>query len=453
MPALAKARKDDFFTAKVKRCFGICFLVATGFCIFHQVLFDRNDTIKIYEAVITLSLQPLVLACLAVWSVFCLLQSFKWNDLVLVIFLAIGTTTYFINRPERPTTDAATLLAGITLACGLKLLLGQRDMNVRVCGSLGIIGGESAVKFFLLVLIGALTFASWWHLDMLGPYHGPRWMGLWNNPNIYGMLMSAGLLLAIGLVVTGRVRTADVSGRMAFINRKPAWFLFIAVGMMGVGLLFSYSRGAWLGTAIGLLYLAAACKKLKWRFVLLGILVVSATVWIFWKTTPDTAPWYLKRLDFSRPSAQHRVAAWHGALQIMWDHPFGVGWNRTEEIYEENYSPPENGTGAIATNDYLMLGTQLGWPGLICFVIYVGLCFKNRHRIRQPSTHGTESRMRTSSSPVACHLSRQIACRAAALAMLVGFWFDGGLFTLATAAVFWVLLELGKAGLYNGSKS
>jgi len=37
----------------------------------------------------------------------------------------------------------------------------------------------------------------------------------------------------------------------------------------------------------------------------------------------------------------------------------------------------------------------------------------------------------------------QVACRAAALAMLVAFWFDGGLFTLATAAVFWILLELG----------
>ena len=28
--------------------------------------------------------------------------------------------------------------------------------------------------------------------------------------------------------------------------------------------------------------------------------------------------------------------------------------------------------------------------------------------------------------------------------MLVAFWFDGGLFTLATAAVFWILLELGS---------
>jgi hypothetical protein len=29
--------------------------------------------------------------------------------------------------------------------------------------------------------------------------------------------------------------------------------------------------------------------------------------------------------------------------------------------------------------------------------------------------------------------------------LLVGFWFDGGLFKLPTAATFWILLELGAA--------
>ena len=28
--------------------------------------------------------------------------------------------------------------------------------------------------------------------------------------------------------------------------------------------------------------------------------------------------------------------------------------------------------------------------------------------------------------------------------MLVGFWFDGGLFKLATAAPFWILLAVGR---------
>jgi hypothetical protein len=35
-------------------------------------------------------------------------------------------------------------------------------------------------------------------------------------------------------------------------------------------------------------------------------------------------------------------------------------------------------------------------------------------------------------------------CRAGALVLAVGFWFDGGLFKLPTAATFWILLELGR---------
>ena len=127
-----------------------------------------------------------------------------------------------------------------------------------------------------------------------------------------------------------------------------------------------------------------------------------------------------------------------------------------------------------------MLGTQLGIPGLACFLAYVGLCFKGnvegkmkngeRHLTpalspsladsRRGEGEAGESVLRVEAMPpVTCHLSQlpssvprpsslQAACRAGALAMLVAFWFDGGLFHLPTAAVFWILLELGA---YRGS--
>jgi hypothetical protein len=41
----------------------------------------------------------------------------------------------------------------------------------------------------------------------------------------------------------------------------------------------------------------------------------------------------------------------------------------------------------------------------------------------------------------------QATCRAGAIVLLVGFWFDGGLFNLPTASMFWILLELGAVKL------
>ena len=50
----------------------------------------------------------------------------------------------------------------------------------------------------------------------------------------------------------------------------------------------------------------------------------------------------------------------------------------------------------------------------------------------------------TLTSSVTCHSPLPAACRAGAVVLLVAFWFDGGLFDLPTASVFWILLELGK---------
>jgi O-Antigen ligase len=316
---------------------------------------------------------------------------------------------------------------------------------------------------FIIGLVILLALSSWWHLNLsLNIYYRLRWMGLWNDPDIYGMLMSVGMVLAIGFLVAkwkaegGRWKSVGSQNSEAEIQNRArqgeniSWFLlsfvvtdvvlYVAVFMLGVGLLFSYSRGAWLGTAVGLLYLAKVYGKFKWYFVLLGILLVGTVVCFFWKGTPDSSSWYIKRMDFARPSAQHRVAAWKAGFEIMRDHPFGLGWNNTIETYEKYYSPPEDGAAAIVTNDYIMLGTQLGLPALICFLAYVALCF-GRWKIADRNKNLDFTQLGTQKS----EFKAKVACRAGALAMLVEFWFDAGLFELPTAVVFWILLELGTS--------
>ena len=119
----------------------------------------------------------------------------------------------------------------------------------------------------------------------------------------------------------------------------------------------------------------------------------------------------------------------------MRDHPFGVGWNNATKMYSDSYYPPEGVPGGITTNDYLMIGVELGIPALVCFVSYVALCLRGRCRIENEE----------------CGI--QAVCRAGAIVFLVTFWFDGGLFTLATASVFWILLELGNSNAEGRMKN
>jgi len=384
------------------------------------ILHRQSDAFCEFEVAL-LSLHWMLLFCLAVWCVFFLFLTFSLKDLPLIGLLLIALASYFIGyAPSWRGMDAIVFFAGVTLGKGASLFLSgsSRRESALTKNPESDQSGLTSAAAFLIGLVMLLTFSSWWHLDMTNNfYNGPRWMGLWNSPNIYGILMEAGVVLAIGLLAA--------NAKLKIKNAKTNWFLGIAVFMLGVGLVMSYSRGAWVGTAVGLLYLSWCYGKLKWRWVLPGFFVAAAVVVVFWHSTSDNGPWYLKRLDFSRPSAQHRVSAWRGAVRMMRDHPLGVGWNHAVATYEKNYSPPADGAAAIITNDYLMLGTQLGIAALLCFVTYCALCLRGKGRMENE-----EGRI-------------QAACCAGALALLVAFWFDGGLFDLPTTVVFWVLLELG----------
>jgi O-antigen ligase len=128
-----------------------------------------------------------------------------------------------------------------------------------------------------------------------------------------------------------------------------------------------------------------------------------------------------------------------------------VGWNKAVGVYDKDYSPPEGGAAALTMNSYLMMGTELGLPGLVCFVAYVALCFKRKRphltlTLSPPAAGSGEGMVM---SPATCHASLYAVCRAGAVVLLVAFWFDGGLFTLATASVFWILLELGSERAEN----
>jgi hypothetical protein len=157
---------------------------------------------------------------------------------------------------------------------------------------------------------------------------------------------------------------------------------------------------------------------------------------------------------------------------------FGYGWNQPERIYNQFYRPSNVPEGAaIQLNDYFTLGTTLGIPALLCFIIYVGLALSPKSKVQSPkSPPSSDFRLRPTSArqvgaarkaetsvTAECGghnaecletldiglgtLDLAAVCRSAAAVLVVGFWFDGGLFKLATAAPFWILLELGREDL------
>jgi O-antigen ligase len=328
------------------------------------------------------------------------------------------------------------------------------------------------MRVILSVLTLLLAGAACWQPEvgsMEFKYRGvPRWSGPWINPNIYGLLMGTGMVLAIGLLIR-RMMERSAANSQSLGRNWRLWLarvlLAIAGGLCGFGLMKSYSRGAWLGAAVGLAWLGGHAFRsmtrsandisslptggavlpsprqknpgltwLQFNWRPLAVIVVSVFVILFWQFRHTE--WPPARRIFSVANVndfswRNRVTAWHGALQMMADRPLaGFGWGRAEEALRTGYRARRlEDTAAIQMNDYLMLGISAGVPALIFFLGYIWFAFR--------------------SAPISVTHWLNAVCRGGALVLLLGFWFDGGLFKLPTAVLFWTLLELGrvKSGL------
>jgi len=323
---------------------------------------------------------------------------------------------------------------------------------------------SSSALFFLLLL---LATAALWQPEMGTEfkYRGiKRWSGAWSNPNTYGLLMGTGVVLAVGLLWQVSRGAFQVSGETcqeenvaSRSTRYLALPLLVAAGSLcSFGLLKSYSRGAWLGTAVGLGFLAyqvLSCQVAGGRCVAwlhrnrigLATLVLSLAVISFWWFRHTELP--VARRVFSVANVndfswRNRVTAWSGSLAMLRDHPWiGVGWGQVEKTFADSYRDERLAEAmAVQLNDYFTLANSAGLPALVCFLAYVGFTLTRSVAcgVRSPAVGDKFA------SRVTRHLAHSTVCFAVVILLLIGFWFDGGLFKLALAVVFWPLLELAR---------
>ncbi|MFO1477277.1 MAG: O-antigen ligase family protein [Verrucomicrobiota bacterium] len=315
--------------------------------------------------------------------------SFAPGDWFLAGLVAIASMHYLLRYESSVSPpNALTFLSAVVIGKAVALLSrGQR----------------STVVMILCLLLAACVF---WQLDKSRFfYHGPRWTGIWNDPNRFGLLMGAGCVLAAG-----------VSGELQPRCRGP-WIL-VRVCLL-IGLLCSFSRGAWVATAVGWMFAGPRGQfRMPGRAVVISC-VVGASILLALCWRADSDRWYFARLDLSRGSVQHRLHAWKCAADLAFRNPLGLGWNRGEDAYTSDYLAPAgqaSDSAAFSTNDYAVLAVEAGLPALLCF-----LCFAGAAAVRHRG-------------------SVDAGIRGGAILFLCGMMFDSVLFDVATATLFWFLV-------------
>jgi len=385
------------------------------------------------------------------------------QDLWLASGVLILAALYFVHHI--PSGPALTLIAGTVLGQGMAFWADFEFHNSKT--TIQNWFGVSVMS----ILVIFLTWASVWHTSAGHTFEyrsQARWNGLWDNPNIFGLLMGAGVVLALGTAVASFLMLSGKIGQWLC-----GLLCLLAAILMGRGLLHSYSRGAWAGTVCGTAYLAvygfngfrlnqvrAGKPYISWfkkcrnplsvvssSVVLLSAVLLSMLILAFWHFRETD--WHPAQRAFSSVNAadfswRNRIAAWEGALQITAEHPLlGTAWGQPEPLYEHYYLPPKlTERGAFELNDYLMLGATLGIPTLFCFGMYLWLSLKGKV---ESGKHPPPPRLRqTGKAEMQDGDWMRTVCHAGAMVLIIGFWFDGGLFKLPTAATFWILLELGN---------
>jgi O-antigen ligase len=155
-------------------------------------------------------------------------------------------------------------------------------------------------------------------------------------------------------------------------SRKPVLPLFwiiLGLGLMGLALLLSFSRGSFVGTGLALLVLGA----LRYRKLLL-IGVIALAVILILPQTQSYVTHFFEGVQGQDLATQMRFGEYSDALKLIQRYPvFGVGFTGT----------PDLGTYVSVANVYLLMADEMGLVGLSSFLILMLVLFVSGWPVRK----------------------------------------------------------------------
>lgn len=208
-------------------------------------------------------------------------------------------------------------------------------------------------------------------------YVGRRVTGFMSHWMTFGGEMSIVLLLLLALLLFDRPSRAQ----------KWCW---LALALIGTGLILSFVRGMWFAALAGVIYLIA-CWRPKW---LLAIPILAVIGFFIAPVSVQQRLLSVYQPHGDVDSNRHRIVTWRTGVEMIKAHPwFGVG---PEEVglQFKHYLPaditgplPEGWYGHLH-NVYLQYAAERGIPVLIAFLwLMTKILYDARNALRRASTH------------------------------------------------------------------
>ncbi len=224
------------------------------------------------------------------------------------------------------------------------------------------------------------------------------------------------------------IMTLTLSVPQLFAKKPIVWrgTAIVGVGLMGLALLFSFSRGSFVGTGLALIILGI----LRYRKLVLMIVIVLTLILILPQTQAYVTR-FVEGVQGQDLATQMRFGEYNDALNLIARYPvFGVGFT----------GAPDVASYVSVANLYLLMADEMGLVGLAAFLIIMLVLFVSGWRARPERLNDAIERSGLESIWWGLHT--------ALVGALIGGVFDHYYFNLDfhhSVTLFWLFVGLAAA--------
>ncbi len=280
----------------------------------------------------------------------------SWLDLTVLCFMAAFLCAGLFSAS--PAQSVFPVMVFLCFMCGYFLCVNLIRSGEWIHRCLWAVLSSSV----LVALYGiyqnffAVADTTWQDTEMFSDIQG-RVVSTLENPNV----LAEYLIMILPCAIAGFL-----------ISEKPAQklcYLFSA-GVLGTCLIFTWSRGAWLGLLIAMMIFLLMYSK---KVLVLGLFGILAIPFLPFVLPQSILNRFLSIGNLGDTSTSYRVHIWEGTFSMLRDHflgGIGVGTGVFGEVYPR-YALSGIETAPHSHNLYLQILTETGIIGFLLFVIFL----------------------------------------------------------------------------------
>jgi O-antigen ligase len=300
----------------------------------------------------------------------------------LVLFVGLATVSFIVGTSFALSAELARYFLKLVNSLLLYFTIlnvvrtrGQVEQLARALILTGGLAAAIAVALYFAPRTTAVQLLS--ALRPLGYPSGPevlrtipdtdtlRAIGTSIDPNLLGGLLMMSAVLTVGQALAP-----------SRLLPRPLLAVLAAVQIVGLGL--TYSRAAWVGLAVGVLYLATFRYRRAWV-----VAAVAGLGLVFVPQGNAVLTRFLEAFGGRDPATALRLVEYHTATQLIAQYPwFGVGFG----------SGPNVQLFLGVSSLYLLIAEEMGLIGLTVFLSMVGLLLVDSLRglaaLQEPRNQG-----------------------------------------------------------------